>query len=325
MFVLLSLLIASVYSLYFDETDRMYVKSFYGKNFSVDESYPIMTKDSFYAKVNWKYPQPEHNASQVYPDKIWMALIHTVPSKMDHVNKTRETWCKKDHQKKFGYKCAFIMVKSTVEQSGKMDEIIRQNNTFGDIYFIDMPELKESWFTLQLKNINAYLMALDVFKGYNFYTRIDDQVMVTPDLLSDFLMSIEPKRTSIGVFLNHSPFRDPKHKYFDRLAVNIPKYFYFPLGFFSMFSRDIVEFMGTWEHYHCFAPSSLEDPGFGHWLYKFAIESKKKVRLYTPEKFGGNMYWDWQVYGDYMVFHDLKTKLNVSMIYQRRLDEGHFN
>ena len=207
------IIVGCCFGQYVNDNLRSYVQHFYGSKFAVEENFPMRVKLRQYARLFPHAPQPLHNESFVYPEKTWIALIHTVPKNIDHITTTRNTWCKPEHQRRFGFKCVFVLVESTVIRNDMVDVFRKLNDTYHDIYFIQMPDTFEHWFTLQLKNINTYIMALDIFPGYKFYTRVDDQVMVTPDLLTDFLLSIPDHASSVGVYLHHKPYRRFTNKF----------------------------------------------------------------------------------------------------------------
>ncbi|ELP87205.1 hypothetical protein EIN_093620 [Entamoeba invadens IP1] len=317
--VLLSFL--CVLGKYITNDQRQYVNSFYGDKFSVDEDYPDEVDVYSYADLNESLGIPQHYKNTFYPDKLFLAIIHTIPSKLHHVEKTRQTWCNPQYQNEFGMKCIFVLVRETVEKKNMTGIVSSLNNTYHDLYYIEMPNLKEHWFTLQQKNVNAYILAKTLFPDYLFYSRVDDEIIVTVDTLADLLVSLPKKNTVVGEFVRHRPNKNVKNKYYDPLAINIKKYFFFPAGYLSIWSSDIIDFIASWENYYTIAPSSLEDPGFGHFLYKYYTTTNNKLYFVTPEKWGGNTGTH---YGDYMVFHDQRGRLNQTKILERRIADGHF-
>ncbi|EDR23430.1 beta-1,3-N-acetylglucosaminyltransferase, putative [Entamoeba dispar SAW760] len=306
---------------FIDHLQRRYVKSFYGEKFNVEESYPLRVNIEEYANLNQNVALGfEKEKTKSYPERLWLAIIHTMPNKISHIQNTRNTWCREEYQQRYGFKCIYVLVESSVRQTKHLNDLLKLNETYHDIYFIDMPDLNEHWFTLQQKNINAYIMALNIFPDYSFYSRVDDQILVTVDILSSFLMNHLTNSTVVGEMVKHRPNRNPRNKYYDPLAINIPKYFPFPAGYLSIFSQDIIKFIGKWENYYTFAPSSLEDPGFGHWIYKFANTTNQRVDLLTPENWGGNTK---NTYGDYIIFHDQRGRLNQTEFLKRRIEDGY--
>ena len=300
-------------------------KSTYGSRFHVDSVYPHEVEYSEYCIIeeNKSFDSSLSTMKKLhFPEKLWLAMIHTVPSKLSHVINTRNTWCQQQLQEKYGFKCIFIFVESTVNQSDKREEILRMNETYHDIHFITMPYLREQWFTLQQKNINAYIMAKQLFPGYYFYSRVDDEIIVTVDKLSTFLLQYLDEPTVIGEIISHRPNRIPSNKYYDPLAKQFPKYFPFPAGYLSLFSNDIIQYIAQWDNYYTFAPSSLEDPGFGHWIYKYAKSNKVRVRIVSPERWGGNVK---DFNEDYIVYHSQRGKLNQMQIFQQQINRGYMS
>ncbi|EKE39817.1 hypothetical protein ENUP19_0211G0035 [Entamoeba nuttalli] len=305
---------------YITQKQREYVTKFYGPKFKVEEDYPYEIDFNTYAHVEVQSKNPPRDEDRIYPKKLWLAIIHSIPSKISHVENTRNTWCREEYQQRYGFKCIFVFVESSAKQLEQYNELVEMNETYHDIYFIDMPDLNEHWFTLQQKNINAYIMALKLFPNYYFYTRVDDEIIVTVDLLSDFLFAHTHNPTVVGQLTYHAPYTNPRHKYYDPLSRNLPRYYIYPGGYLSIFSQDIIKFIGKWENYYTFAPSSLEDPGFGHWIYKFANTTNQRVDLLTPENWGGHVG---TTYGDYIVFHDQEGHLNQLETLNRRIEDGY--
>ena len=195
------------------------------------------------------------------------------------------------------------------------------NETFHDIYFIDLPDLKEQWFTLQQKNINAYILAMDIFPNYQFYARVDDEIVVTVDVLSTLLSHYINQTVVIGDIVTHRPNRNPQNKYYDPLAKHFKYYFPFPAGYLSIFSRDIIQYIAQWKHYYTFAPSSLEDPGFGQWIYKYAKNTDIIVKFITPLSWGGNV----KHFYDCIVYHSQRGKLNQYTVFKQQCERGYMS
>ena len=308
-------------SSYINQDQLDFVKGFYGNKFSVEESYPDQVSWRSYANVQLKVEGPERDKERIYPNDLWLAIIHTLPKNLKNIENTRNTWCNTTLQKRYSFKCIFVLVESTVREQNKYDELIHLNETYHDIYFITMPDLPEHWFTLQQKNIAAYILARELFPNYHFYSRVDDQIVVTVDLLSDFLSEHLTQPTVIGQLHQHRPYKNPQHKYYDPLAKNLRRYFLFPSGYLSLFSANIIDYIAQWKNYYSFAPSALEDPGFGHWIYKYAIETHQLIDIIKPLNWGGHMKSN--SYGDFIVYHSQEGDLNQTELFQRRLNDGY--
>ena len=225
-----------------------------------------------------------------YPNNIWLAVIHTIPSRINRSINTRNTWCQKKYQERYGFKCIFVYVKSTVERDGANDQLMSLNETYHDIYYIEMPGLKEGWFTMQQKNIDGFIFALDAFPNYQYYCRVDDEIVVSVDEVSEFLLSLKETNVVLGRLYSHAPGLTVGAKYYDPLASCLRRYYTFPSGCFSIFSKNITKFLASWDNYYRIAPSSLEDPGMGNFIYKYAQTEKVKVHLYQTIDWGYRFY-----------------------------------
>ena len=64
----------------------------------------------------------------------------------------------------------------------------------------------------------------------------------------------------------------------------------------------------------------MEDPGFGHWIYKFAKINKVKVTIVTPINWGGNVK---NFSDDYIVYHSQRNRLHQLDIFIQQVDRGH--
>ncbi|ELP83644.1 hypothetical protein EIN_200820 [Entamoeba invadens IP1] len=298
------------------------------KSFTVDYSYPKYVQLYTYARPNYTYKQPIHIHNTKYPQNTLLAMIHTLPSHLVHIKNTRQTWCQRNYQDIFGFKCLFILVNKTVEdydnthpKENIFKTLLTMNSTYNDIYLIDMPGLQESWTTLQQKNIAAYTQIYPLYTSYKFYARVDDCVMVNVEMLMDVLNEIPSNNTVVGDFWNHAPWKEPGKKYYDKLASRYSLYYTFPSGYFSIFSNDITHFFADWDKYYNIAPSSLEDPGFGFLIWKYTKENNMKVNLIKPKLWGGQIK---AKYGNYIVFHGMIGEMNQIDFYDRSIKDGHF-
>ena len=304
-------------------SQRRFIKEHYGDKFSVDDSYPLAYNVATFGTIKLFNGQPRKMGS--FPPKTLLALIHTVPKNVQHIIDAQNTWCRPGLQKKFGYTCAFILVQGTVdrpENAAYKEQLLAMNSTAGDIYFIEMPDLKEGWFTLQMKNIASYIFAMQAFPGYKWYARVDDEILVVPELLIPALVDLNDTATTVGELYMHPPFSQPKRKYYDPLCTQIGNYFPYPAGFFSLFSRDMTEFFADWGKYYKIAPSALEDPGFGHLIYRFGQEQHKWINFVMFKNFGGNF---WSSRDVYMTYHRQDHQLDVHGTYWMLKQKGFFN
>lgn len=265
---------------------------YYGEKFKVDESYPTVMNVNSYADkvVGDKFKRLGKDYQ--YPSNLWLAIIHSVPSRMERVQFIRETWCQRKYQNKFGFKCIFVFVpEGKTEQ--QISYLLKENETYHDFYFLTMPDLEEGWYTLAQKNLIAQRFGIQQFPEYQFYSRIDDESVVNVDIVADYLLSIkDPTASVIGLWQwNYQIKPDPEYFYFDPLGVNVNGYAY-PYGCLEIFSRDVTEFLVQEENYYNIPPSCLEDNTIGLLLYRYTKVKSRRIKFLepAPTRFGGEEY-----------------------------------
>ncbi|ELP95299.1 hypothetical protein EIN_141410 [Entamoeba invadens IP1] len=298
-----------------------YISTNYGPYFTLDESYPLQVDVKTYATLKLKYEQPIHINNTQYPKKLLLAMIHTMPNKAQNIINIRNTWCQEKHELEFGFKCIFILVRGSVTQANKTKLFKEMNMTKHDIYFVDMPFLNETWNTLYQKDIASYIFMYPIFKGYKFYGRFDNHVVVNVDMLCDLLIELPTEGTVFGHFYFNNPKRNKKSKYYDMFAQPFKKYYPFVAGYIALYSNDMAEYFSTWDKYFQIPPSSLEDTPFGFLSYKYAMEKHMKLTFVFPKQIGTGTSGK---YGkNYIIFHRGR-ETDLVQYYNKCVEDGHF-
>ncbi|ELP88036.1 hypothetical protein EIN_140640 [Entamoeba invadens IP1] len=307
-------------TLYYKKIEK-YISKKFGPYFTLDESYPLKVNVNTYATLKLEYKQPIHKNKTHYPQKLFLAMIHTMPNKIQNIINIRNTWCQEKHELEFGFKCIFILVKGSVEKSNKTTTFKEMNSTKQDIYFVEMPFLNEEWNTLYHKDIASYIQLYPIFNDYKFYGRFDNHVIVNVDMLSDILIELPTNGTVFGQFYSHEPHGDKKSKYYDMFAQPFKKYYSFVAGYIALYSNDMAEYFSTWDKYFQIPPSSLEDTPFGFLIYRYAMEKHIKLTFVQPKQIGTGHSGQYDK--NYIIFHRAREN-DLVQYYNRCVKDGHF-
>lgn len=212
--------------------------------------------------AGWKRDPDGHKQKKYHFVTNLLIVVLSAPTHMDVRNVVRETWAR---NLPLGTSIRFVIGNKGMSEGREM-EIRSENDTAGDIIFLD--QIEESYSVLTRKVLEMFKYAHEHIK-FNFLLKVDEDSFVCADRILDELLSKPQERLYWGFFDGRAHVKKAG-KWQEENYVLCDRYIPYALGGGYVISKDLVAYVS--QNSHLLQVFKNEDVSLGTWLAPLDIK-----------------------------------------------------